>query len=119
MNNLQHSRGLLPRLFSIARGWRNSRDAASGISAGPVVRLVDTPRRQAENEIELQIISILQKAGAVSHDQLVQRVARDLYEGELRRGAAVVDIGMFGSRLFEPEVARSLRAGDGTIWEIV
>ena len=55
--------------------------------------------------IELQIISILQKAGAVSHDQLVQRVARNLYEGELRRGAAVVDIGMFGSRLFEPEVA--------------
>ena len=69
--------------------------------------------------IELQIISILKEAGAVSHDQLVQRVARDLYEGELRRGAAVVDIGMFGSRLFEPEVALSLRAGDGTIWEIV
>ena len=119
MNNLQHSRGFLPRLFSIARGLRNSRDAASGIPAGPVVRLVDTPRRQAETSIELQIISILKEAGAVSHDQLVQRIARDLYEGELRRGAAVVDIGMFGSRLFEPEVAQSLRAGDGTLWEIV
>ena len=119
MNHLQHSRGFLPKLFSIASGRRNAPGDASAISAGPVVRLVDTPRRQAETAIELQIIAILKEAGAVSHDQLVQRIARDLYEGELRRGAAVVDIGMFGSRLFEPEVALSLRVGDGTIWEIV
>ena len=118
MNSLQHSRGFLPKLFSIARGWTHASDAAPGISTVPIVRLVDNPRRHAETAIELQIVSILQKGGAVSHDQLVQRVARELYESELRRGAAVVDIGLFGSGLFEPK-AQSLRAGDGTIWEIV
>ena len=118
MNSLQHSRGFLPRLFSIARGLRTSRDAASASPAGPVVRLVDTPRRQAETPIERQVISILQQAGAVSHDRLAQRIARDLYEAELRRGAAAVDIGIFGSRLFEPEAAQTLRAGAGVLWEI-
>ncbi len=118
MNHLQQSRGFLPKLFSIARGWRNAPDAASAISAGPVVRLVDTPRRQAETALELQIIAILKEAEAVSHDQLVQRIARDLYESELRRGAAAVDIGIFGSRLFEPEVAQTLRGGDGVLWQI-
>lgn len=118
MNSLQHSRGFLPRLFSFARGWTNSSDAASGILAGPVVRLVDTQRREAEAPIELQIISILKEAGSVSYNHLVQRIARDLYEGELRRGAAVVDIGMFGSGLFEREVVEALKGGDGTLWEI-
>ncbi|HYJ17236.1 MAG TPA: hypothetical protein VE170_17215 [Candidatus Limnocylindria bacterium] len=68
--------------------------------------------------IELQIISMLKEAGSVSHEHLVQRVARDLYEGELRRGAAVVDIGLFGSRLFEREVVETLKHGDGALWDI-
>ena len=118
MTDLQRSRGFLPKIFSFARGWTNSSAAASGISTGPNVRLVDTRRREAENPIELQIISILKEAGSISQYHLVQRVARDLYEGELRRGAAVVDIGLFGSRLFEREVTETLKHGDGALWDI-
>ena len=118
MTDLQRSRGFLPRIFSFARGWTNSSDAVSAISTGPIVRLVDSRRRQAESPIELQIISILKEAGSISHNHLVQRVARDLYEGELRRGAAVVDIGLFGSRLFEREVVETLKDGDGALWDI-
>lgn len=118
MTDLQRSRGFLPKIFSFARGKTDSSDAASGISTGPIVRLVNTRRREAVTVIELQIISMLKEAGSVSHDHLVQRVARDLYEGELRRGAAVVDIGLFGSRLFEREVVETLKHGDGALWDI-
>ncbi len=118
MTDLQRSRGFLPKIFSFARGRTNSTDAVSGISTGPRVRLVNTRRREAVTVIELQIISMLKEAGSVSHDHLVQRVARDLYEGELRRGAAVVDIGLFGSRLFEREVVETLKHGDGALWDI-
>ena len=118
MTDLQRSRGFLPKIFSFARGKTDSSDAASGITTGPIVRLVNTRRREAVTVIELQIVSMLKEAGSVSHDHLVQRVARDLYEGELRRGAAVVDIGLFGSRLFEHEVVETLKHGDGALWEI-
>lgn len=82
------------------------------------VRLIASPTRAGETEIELKLMSVLRNDGAVSFRRLVQRIARDLYDEELRRGAAAVDIGIFGSSLFEPEVAQSLRAGAGKLWEI-
>ena len=67
MTDLQRSRGFLPKIFSFARGKTDSSDAASGISTGPIVRLVNTRRREAVTVIELQIISMLKEAGSVAH----------------------------------------------------
>jgi hypothetical protein len=41
-----------------------------------------------------------------------------LYREELRNGASVLDIGLFGSRFFTRDVVRELKAGDGILWEI-
>jgi hypothetical protein len=51
-------------------------------------------------------------------EDLVQRVARTLYVDALGQGAWTVDIGVFGSEVFVPEVVRGLEEGDGTLWEI-
>jgi len=58
------------------------------------------------------------KAGPVSLAKLVKRVAEDLYTEELRKGAGVLDIGLFGGRLFNRDVVRELNAGDGFLWKI-
>lgn len=34
------------------------------------------------------------------------------------KGAAVLDIGLFGDRLFNRDIIQELRAGDGIFWEI-
>ena len=118
MNRLQTSRWRMPRLLTILSGRATSNDPAAVDAMKRVVRLITSPARAGETEIELKLISLLKNERVVSFHQLVQRIARDLYDEELSRGAAAVDIGIFGSRLFEPEVAQSLRAGDGTLWEI-
>jgi hypothetical protein len=48
----------------------------------------------------------------------VKRVAADLYAEELRKGASVLDIGLYGDRLFNQDVVRELKAADGILWEI-
>jgi hypothetical protein len=83
-----------------------------------VVRAITPPVRAGENEIELKLIAALQSDGAASFGQLVQRISRDLFDEDLMRGSAAVDLGIFVSLLFEPEVAQTLSAGAGTLWEI-
>jgi hypothetical protein len=48
----------------------------------------------------------------------VNEIAAELYTDELRNGAGVLDLGLFGSRLFSGDVMRELKAGDGILWEI-
>ena len=83
-----------------------------------VVRLIDFPRRLPGTPIEQRVISTLKQAGSVSFENLVKTVAGEIYAEELRKGAGVLDIGLFGSRLFNSDVVRELEAGDGTLWEI-
>jgi hypothetical protein len=68
--------------------------------------------------VEQRLIAALKEAGPVSFATLVKRVAADLYAEELGKGAGVLDIGLFGDRLFSREVVRELKAGDGILWEI-
>jgi hypothetical protein len=49
---------------------------------------------------------------------LVERVASELYNEELRHGAWVLDIGLFGSSLFVPDVVSEIEARNGTLWRI-
>jgi hypothetical protein len=64
------------------------------------------------------LITTLEKTGAVSFASLVHAVSEDLYAEELRMGAALLDIGLFGSRLFHNDVIQELRAGDEILWQI-
>ena len=118
MIRLQHSRWQTPQFFDRLSFRAKSPDPAMSEPGERVVRAIIPPVRAGENEIELKLIAALQSDGAASFGQLVQRISRDLFDEELRRGAAAVDIGIFGSRLFEPEVAQTLSAGAGTLWEI-
>ena len=118
MNRSQNSRWQVPRFLTILSGRANANGSSAVDSIERVVRLISPPARTGESEIEIKLISLLKTEGAISSHQLVQRIARDLYDEELKRGAAAVDIGIFGSRLFEPDVAQSLKAGEGTLWNI-
>jgi len=81
------------------------------------VRLIDSPLRLPVTPIEQRLLATL-KAGPVSFEKHVQLVAADLYKEELRKGAGVLDIGLFGGRLFNNDVVRELKAADGILWEI-
>ena len=63
-------------------------------------------------------MTTLKEAGSSSLAVLVKRVSGELYRDELRKGAAVLDIGLFGDRLFNRDIVQELRAGDGILWEI-
>ena len=83
-----------------------------------MVRSIDSPRRSPATPIERRLASALKEAGAISAADLVKRTAADLYEAELRSGAAAVDIGLLGERLFDRDIVRELYAGDGILWDI-
>jgi hypothetical protein len=84
----------------------------------PVVRLMDSPRRLPGTPLEQRVISTLKETGPVSFAKLVKTIAGEVYAEELRKGSGVLDIGLFGSRLFNSDVIRELEAGDGVLWEI-
>jgi hypothetical protein len=82
------------------------------------VRLIDPPQRLPETVIEQRVSSRLRRSGPVAFSVLVNEIAAELYTDELRNGAGVLDIGLFGSRLFSGDVIRELKAGDGILWDI-
>jgi hypothetical protein len=84
----------------------------------PVVRLMDLPRRLPGTAVERRVISTLKEAGPVSFAKLVTTIAGEVYAEELRKGSGVLDIGLFGSRLFNSDVIRELEEGNGVLWEI-
>lgn len=82
------------------------------------VRLMEPPGRAPLTPVESRVISLLINDGTISFDRLVQRVADELYQEELRHGAGALDIGLFGSRLFHRDVVDALRGADGILWKI-
>jgi hypothetical protein len=98
---------------------RPSFDDALKPSAGEaIVQQIDSPHRLPATPIEHRLTSALRKVGVISFEKLVKSVAADLYAEELRKGAGVLDIGLFGSRLFNDDVVRELKAANGILWEI-
>ncbi|HEY2919669.1 MAG TPA: hypothetical protein VGK77_11840 [Candidatus Binatia bacterium] len=114
MNGLERSKSKIRQFFpaSLRRG-------ESGVSlSAAVVQLIDSPRRLPATPIEQRLSSALREAGPISLASLVKRVAAELYSDELRQGAAVLDIGLIGDRLFNRDIVRELTAGNGILWEI-
>ena len=85
---------------------------------GAVVCLIATPRREPMTPIEQRLIAMLKNAGPMPFAALVKTAAKDLYLEELRQGAGVLDIGLFGEGLFNRDLVRELLSGDGVLWEI-
>ena len=83
-----------------------------------LVRLIAAPRREPMTPIEQRLISMLKNAGPIPFAMLVKTAAKDLYLEELRQGAGVLDIGLFGEGLFNRDLVRELLSGDGVLWEI-
>jgi hypothetical protein len=107
-------RSVLPHLI----GWSSSGRALRAEAPLAVVRLIERPDRLPGTPIEHRLAAALQDTGPVAFVSLVKRVAADLYADELRNGASVLDIGLYGDRLFKQDVLRELKAGDGILWEI-
>lgn len=105
-------RGLFPLVFS--RWSANPKVSSESV----VVRLLNPPLRKPEAPIQLAVMRVLKESEAISLAVLVKRIAGELYRDELRQGAAALDIGLFGDRLFNRDVVEELEAGNGIFWEI-
>lgn len=84
---------------------------------GLTIRLLQASRSPT-TPVERLAVEILKCEGRTSLTKLVERVARELYFDEVRKGAAVLDIGLFGPGLFVPNVVGELRLAEGILWKI-
>jgi hypothetical protein len=63
-------------------------------------------------------MGMLQLDSAIPLHVVVHRVAGELFKQEVAAGGWLVDLGLFGSTLFVPEVLKEIQAADGTLWQI-
>ena len=118
MTKLEAAGWRIRQLFpGVLSGRRTDRDVAPEAGSA-VVRLLDSPRRTPQTPIQQALVAVLKEAGSSSLAVLLKRVSGELSRDELRKGAAVLDIGLFGDRLFNRDVVEELRAGNGIFWEI-
>ena len=82
------------------------------------VQILDNSTSPA-TRVERATVRVLKETRETPLETLVERVADELYREELRNGAWLVDLGLFGSRLFVPDVLRSLKAYNGSLWQII
>lgn len=96
----------------------NQRALDNEASRDLVIQLIEPASPAGAGAVERAAISQLREQGAVPIYLLVQQLASQLYLDELRNGGAAVDIGFFGASLFVPEVVRTIRERNGTLWKI-
>jgi hypothetical protein len=80
--------------------------------------LLDQPQRPPDTVAERQVVAWLSREGPLPLARLVERVARELYDDELRRGGWASDIGVAGSALFRADAERTLESASGILWAI-
>ena len=118
MTRSEPIRGKMRRFFHGSLSQRKSAHFNSVKTDEAVVRLIAVPRREPMTPIEQRLIAMLKNAGPIPFATLVKTAAKDLYIEELRQGAGVLDIGLFGEGLFTRDLVRELLSGDGVLWEI-
>jgi hypothetical protein len=84
----------------------------------PRVRLLEQPRRPPDSVAERQVVAWLSREGPLPLARLVERVARELYDDELRRGGWASDIGIAGNALFRADAELTLQRASGVLWSI-
>src|SRR5262245_28069672 len=118
MTDVQPSRWKMTKLFAGSLSRTNWAGSVRAKAEERIVRLIDSPQRPPVTPLEHRVASTLKRAGAVSFGDLVETVADELYAEELHKGSGVLDIGLFGSSLFNSDVVRELRAANGILWKI-
>lgn len=83
-----------------------------------LVAPMDSPAHEPLAAIDLWILAQLQARGPMTLCDLVLCVANRMYHDALSNGAAAVDIGLFGAKLFHTDAAAVVTRGDGTLWVI-
>jgi hypothetical protein len=116
ITRLQSFQWKVPRFLPRRKAKSSRAGYAEGAAAA--VRLIETPRRLPATPIEQALTSALKEIPVISMTRLVKEVAANLYAEELRKGAGVLDIGLYGDRLFNEDIVRELRGADGILWEI-
>ena len=87
-------------------------------SKGNTIVRLQPGSREPVTSVEQMAVSLLASKGPMPLHTLAERVASELYKEELHKGAGVLDIGLFGSRLFKDDVIREIESADGILWEI-
>jgi hypothetical protein len=80
------------------------------------VQPFDASVRKAATPLERMILDLLDREGPKNFTEIVNRIAKQIYRDELCHGAAVIDIGLLGTKLFEAEVVAALNRGVGVWW---
>lgn len=86
-----------------------------GQSTDCSVRLLSAPLRSPANDVEEFAVSLIARTAALSYRKSVARLAEYLYQKEMGAGAWAVDIGLFGSALFNGDAMRIWEAGRGDL----
>jgi hypothetical protein len=87
-------------------------------SKGNTIVRLESGSREPVTPVEQLAVSLLASKGPMPLHTLAERVASELYRQELGKGAQVLDIGLFGSRLFLGDVIGEIEARNGTLWRI-
>src|SRR5262249_237988 len=118
MTGLQPSRWEMRKLFAGSLSRSNWAGPFKAKAEAGIVRLIDSPHRLPATPLQHRVVSTLKRTGEVPFGNLVKTVADELYAEELHKGSGVLDIGLFGSSLFNSDVVQELQAADGILWEI-
>lgn len=87
-------------------------------SPDDLVRLIEPSERAPITPVERLAVAILQRDGETPLGRLLERLASEIYRQELREGAGLLDIGLFGPKLFRSDIAAELKAGENRLWRI-
>ena len=82
------------------------------------MRLIKPARRVPATEVEVFVVAMLERETEMPFGELVTQVAECLYRKELRGGGWLLDLGLFGSRLFVADAKRALAGGIGKLWSL-
>jgi hypothetical protein len=93
-------------------------NAADTTGLNPKVWLIKPAPRWPVSDVEWLAVAVLRHESAISLNALVNRVAHELYLEELAMGAGILDIGLFGPKLFVHDVTAELNAANGILWHI-
>src|SRR5262249_61227643 len=90
------------------------RGKTEGVGGEPshdaIVRLLDPVDRPVVTPIEKLTLSNLKREGVIPFRLLVERVATELCQAELRKGAWILDIGLMVGKLFVPAIIDEIEA---------
>jgi hypothetical protein len=87
-------------------------------AADDLIVFLEEHHQEPVTIVERFAVAALKENGAQPFHRLVERVASELYREELHTGATTLDLGLFGSSLFVPDVIGELDARNGSLWRI-